>query len=361
MNKKDNTKLLTKINSFQKLLNENFVKLNKIREKLEEKDLVGVLDIEEQRKEEISKLDKEWEELRQIYHKNNSKKDKIILPILQTQQINRAKNFKMTKYERYLLNVKMIMKNMEINPIGPVKQKISIREFMKFSRKLDDEYTVVLLPSSSFIKKEQTSVSFPAFNENSMFDEISNKISYPISIINLKTKAVFNLNFKVDNEPDIDKKMVSFSFDMVLQNFNFHSLFDSILNYDVSTIKQSFGYQYNTKHVQNNFLEFLGQHKSISLQLSISSYNYFNQLTNGFKKKMDSQITISDAKVYFIKIFEIGKRFLNHSINNKEFFCNHCKQFLLTDSQNNIVYPVSNLGRDFYHEVCLNNMHRNNN
>ena len=107
----------------------NILRIDKIRARNSKSIMVGdvELPIGKTYKEEISKLDKEWEELRQIYHKNNSKKDKIILPILQTQQINRAKNFKMTKYERYLLNVKMIMKNMEINPIGPVKQKISIR------------------------------------------------------------------------------------------------------------------------------------------------------------------------------------------------------------------------------------------
>ena len=363
--KKEEIKFTEQLSNFQRLLSLNYSRVAQLRDCITDNEISGLLQTEKTRLSELKHIEQEWEKLSVNYHKKQIQKLKSTQPITRQTHIAKHQNSLATQKERYLFSIKSTVKKLASHSEQKIKPKISIKDMVMLYRKVEEDGTILLMPVFNQITDGQAGVresraDRPKSRDKlDKFVQISNKLSYNISMINLRTAIVCNFFMKIDNYADLETRIKSSDFELELYAFNFHSLFEPTLNYKASEVSSSYYLNINSNANIEAFYEFLGRNKQLSLQLSVSKFEYFNQLTTGCRAKVEDLVVTNDLRMYYFKIIDIIKRYLDHGLGSKYYPCNTCSKIAELNDNGEIVYPVYNLGKEFYHERCMNILHRN--
>lgn len=363
--KKEELRLGDQLSNFQRLLALNYARTTQIRFCLVDNKLEEFMKTEKARLEELRLIEQEWEKLSKSYHKKHMQKLRNTQPLNRQAHVAKHQSSQSSQKERYLFSIKSIVKSLASHSEQKTKPKISIKDMVLLYRKVEEDGIVMLMPIFNKIAEEQVGSREPKPERSrekdhlEKFDQISNKLSYNISLLNLHTGIVCNFFMKIDNYTDLESRIKSSDFELELYAFNFHSLFEPTLNCKAVDMSKTFYLNVNNNTNTEIFNEFLAKCKEISVQLSVSKFEYFNQLTAGCRTKIEDIVITSDFRMYYLKVLEIVKRYVDHGLASKYYACNTCSKIGEVKEDGSVVYPVYNMGKEFYHERCLNNLQRN--
>lgn len=363
--RKEESRLSDQLSNFQRLLSLNYARIDQIRAHILTNNPADFLKTEKTRQDELRQIEQEWEKISKSYHKKNVQKLKNSQTANRQAHINKHTSSIQSQKERYLFSIKSIVKNLASHSEQKTKPKIYIKDMVLLYRKVEEDGIIMLMPVFNKIAEEQVGFKDPHVDkprvreEVEKFDQISNKLSYNISLVNLHTSIVCNFFMKIDNYTDLENRIKNSDFELELYAFNFHSLFEPTLNCKASEVGKMYYLNINNSSNMESFNNFLTKSKDISVQLSISKFDYFNQLTAGCRSKVEDIVVTSDYRMYYLKILEIVKRYIDHGLGSKYYACNSCSKIVELKEDGGIGYAVYNLGKEFYHEKCIHNLQRN--
>jgi hypothetical protein len=350
-----------RLNHFSKLLAGNFLKLKQTIDLLSAGKINDVLELDTKRRNELAVLDQEKQSIKSLFGKKKQPKQRPLHCLHSSDQIKKFNNQAATLKERYLNSVRFSLRR-TVSSMREVKNpKFKLLELYFYFKKIEGENLIILFPTFDEITANDYQLNG---EEQSQFrpDEHSGKFLYAgeylssvMSFVHFDSCIAINLHFKIQKTQDIRERLKNLDLEISIEDFNFHYIFETTRNFKAREIFTRFQTEYNSKKTLERFEGMLENVKRISLQLPASDFEFYNQLTKGFKVKSEELSSLKDNKLYIIKFFESMKEFLEISNQKSNLFCGYCHKYVISvkDDVEKQSYPVFYSKKKFHHDECF--------